>query len=193
MSNDGTSTDTPVESNESNNRESVHPVPLDEFLKVRNQKNELEKKLSKFEEQEDERRKAALSETERLSQERDEARKRIESLENRLLHNERAGLVRSAASKLKFADPEDAVAFVDLSSIEDLTAAERAVNQIAKKKPHLVSGEKAPSGLQAVLKDGLPSSQQANGSTKTRLTEEELRQQEGQILLNKMDEAFGRQ
>ena len=59
-----------------------------------------------------------------------------------------------AAAK-DFADPSDAVAFVDLDAIEDDKDAERAVKALAKAKKHLLKAEE-PKLPGQVLKDGQP-------------------------------------
>lgn len=94
-------------------------------------------------------------------------RKRAEALEKRIADAEakaaeaeakvarstKAGLVRGAAKD--FADPDDAIAFVNLDDIEDERDAERAVKALAKKKPHLLKAEE-PQLPGRVLANGQP-------------------------------------
>jgi hypothetical protein len=156
-------------------------VPVSHIAKVRKENKALEARLRKYEEREAERERAALSETERLQQERDEARSTAQALEKRIINAERSALVRAAAAKAKFADPEDAVAFADLSDIDDRAAAERHVKSLANRKPHLLIQEQAPAELQRVLRDGLPTDSSQAGTAPD--TEQALRAAQGREIL----------
>jgi hypothetical protein len=133
--------------------------------------------------------KAAMEERENAGlPELDRERKRAEALEKRvadaeakaadsdakLARSAKSSLVRSAAKD--FADPDDAVAFVDLDGIEDDKDAERAVKALAKRKPHLLKPEdtKLPG---KVLSNGHPTSPAtaaATAAANQRLAEAEM-------------------
>lgn len=128
-------------------------VPYERFTKVNQQAKEakaqtaaLQKQLDDLKAQMDERETAGLPELER-------ERKRAEQLEKRAAEAEAKAaeadskLARSqkerwvTAAAKDFADPADAVAFVDLDSIEDEKDAERAVKRLAGQKKHLLKAD----------------------------------------------------
>jgi hypothetical protein len=147
-------------------------VPVSHMVKERKKTQALEARIKQFEQEK-------MSEVERLQAERDEARAEAEAERTKSLNAERSGLVRAAASKVKFADPEDAVAFADLSEIDDKAAAERFVKSLANRKPHLIAKEQAPGELQRVLRDGLPT----DGSPVQQSTEQDARLLQGREIL----------
>lgn len=72
----------------------------------------------------------------RLSKRAEEAEAKAADADKRLARSAKERWVIAAAKD--FADPSDAVAFVDLDSIEDDKDAERAVKALAKAKKHLL-------------------------------------------------------
>lgn len=77
---------------------------------------------------------AQLSETERLRREAEELRARAQEAERRMLD----ARILVAASKLGFADPNDALALADRSAIgEDGSGIEDALKAVLKAKPYL--------------------------------------------------------
>lgn len=77
---------------------------------------------------------AQLSETERLRREAEELRARAQEAERRMLD----ARILVAASRLGFADPEDALALADRSAIgEDGAGIEDALKAVLKAKPYL--------------------------------------------------------
>jgi len=97
-----------------------------------------------------------------------DAEARAEAADAKLARTTKASLIREAAKD--FADPSDAVAFVDLDSVEDEKDAERAVKALAKSKPHLLKAEK-PVLPGKVLQNG-QASNGADASGRINLTEE---------------------
>lgn len=113
-------------------------VPYQRFKEVNDRLRAAEDAARELQEWKAEQERAALSETERLTQERDQALQRAEQAEGKVTRLERGQLVATAAAAAGFADPQDAAAFIDLSAIEDQAAARTAVQQLAESKPHLV-------------------------------------------------------
>lgn len=96
------------------------------------------------------------SETERERKAREKAEARVAELEQTLTKTQRSNLVRSAASKAGFDDPEDAVVFLASKDIEDAADAERAVKALAKDKPRLLKnqGDDVPPEIGKVVENG---------------------------------------
>lgn len=123
-------------------------VPLDRFQQVTTQNKEMRERLAKLEEEEQKRQREQMTELQRAEAERDEERQKREAAEQKALDLERGGYLRSAAAAAGFADPEDAVALIGLSEIEDQLAAQQAVTELAQKKPHLIaSGKPGPTPI----------------------------------------------
>jgi hypothetical protein len=128
-------------------------VAYERFQKV-NQKAKAEAEARKAAEQKvadlmaamEERESAGLPELERLKKDMERAQKRAEEAEAKAAEAD-AKLARTTkerwvtAAAKDFTDPADAVAFVDLDSIEDEKDAERAVKRLAGQKKHLLKGE----------------------------------------------------
>ena len=138
---------------ETTEQETDKTVPYERFTKVNQQAKEakaqtaeLQKQIADLKAQMDERETAGLPELER-------ERKRAEQLEKRAAEAEAKAteadskLARSqkerwvTAAAKDFADPADAVAFVDLDAIEDEKDAERAVKRLAGQKKHLLKAD----------------------------------------------------
>jgi hypothetical protein len=128
-------------------------VPYERFQQANKKAKEaserskaLEKDLAELRAQMEERETAGLPELERerkraeqLEKRAAEAEKRAQDTETRLARTQRERWITAAAKD--FQDPEDASAFVNLDEIEDEKDAERAVKQLAKRKPHLLKAE----------------------------------------------------
>ena len=133
--------------------ETEKSVPYERFEKVNKQAKDakaqaaqLAKDFAELKAQMDERETAGLPELER-------ERKRVEQLEKRAADAEAkaaetdAKLARTVkerwvtAAAKDFADPGDAVAFLNLDDIEDEKDAERAVKRLAGQKKHLLKSE----------------------------------------------------
>jgi poly-gamma-glutamate capsule biosynthesis protein CapA/YwtB (metallophosphatase superfamily) len=142
-------------------------VPYERFQQVNakakaeaDARKSLEKQIKDLQAAMEERENAGLPELERERRRAEQLEKRIADAEAeaaeakaQVARSARAGLVRSAAKD--FADPDDAVAFLNLDEIEDEKDAERAVKALARRKPHLLKPEQ-PQLPGQVLKDGQP-------------------------------------
>lgn len=123
-------------------------VPLDRFQTVTSENKELREKVAAYEQEKAERERAAMSELERAQAEAAEEKKKREEAESKALQLERGGYLRSAAAAAGFADPEDAIALIGLDKITDLLEAQKAVKDLAEKKPHLIqSGTPRPTPI----------------------------------------------
>lgn len=119
-------------------------VPYQRFKEVNDRLKAAEDTARELQSWKAEQERAQLSETERLTQERDQAIQRADQAEQQVTRLQRGQLVATAAASAGFADPQDAAAFIDLTSIEDAAAAKTAVEQLAASKPHLVKAPSAP-------------------------------------------------
>lgn len=124
--------------------------------KAREEAESLKAQLAELAKWKEEREAQDLSETEREKNAREKAEKRAEEAEQRAQRLERGGWVRDHAARQGFHDPADAVAFSDLSSLEDEKAAEKAVKDLAKSKPHLLKSEPEPSAFGSLIESGTP-------------------------------------
>lgn len=103
-------------------------------------------KVAELTAQMEQRESAGLPELERLKKDMERAQKRADEAEAKAAEAD-AKLARSTkerwvtAAAKDFADPADAVAFVNLEEIEDEKDAERAVKRLAGQKKHLLKGE----------------------------------------------------
>jgi hypothetical protein len=162
--------------------ETEQTVPYERFQQANAKAKEaaakattLEKDMQELRSAMEERENAGLPELERERKRAEQLEKRIadaearaEAADAKLARSSKASWVRSAAKD--FTDPDDAVAFIDLDSVEDEKDAERAVKALAKSKKHLLKAEE-PVLPGRVLKDGQPA---ANGAASKgiNLTEE---------------------
>lgn len=119
------------------------PVPYDRFREVNDQRTAAEEERDRLQAELTRREREGLPELERVRAElgdervaRQTAEQRATEAEQRATNLERAGWVQAAASN--FHDPADAVARVDLSTIDSQAAAERAVEDLAGRAQHLV-------------------------------------------------------
>jgi hypothetical protein len=142
-------------------------VPYERFQQANSKAKEaaqrataLEKSVADLKAAIEERDNAGLPELERMRKDMERLSKRAEEAEAKAAEADQK-LARSAKERLviaaakDFADASDAVAFVDLDSIEDDKDAERAVKALAKRKPHLLKADE-PKLPGQVLKDGQP-------------------------------------
>lgn len=125
-------------------------ISLDEAKKLRSEANSLRRRLKDFEDQEKARKDAELSETERLA-------KRVQELEA-AESAAKTQLVRertvTAAARLGFSDPEDAIAIISrtdpavLEPDDDgtLKSVDKALADLAKSKPYLLAATQRPVG-----------------------------------------------
>lgn len=119
----------------------------------RKNEEDLAARIKKFEEAEAERKKAEMTEVERLKAETEEKDQKIADAEKALITERKRNAVLAEASKLKFQDPEDALAYVDLEGLkmnEDgtphKTSIESAVKKIAEDKKYLLTGPGSADG-----------------------------------------------
>lgn len=127
-------------------------ISLDEAKKLRREAQSLRGRLKDFEEAEEKRKHAAMTEAERLAAERDAALATIAAANERVIRAE----VRAQALALGFADVDDAWALIDRAAVTlddggDVRGAKEAVKALAAKKPHLIradtgGGYGAPAG-----------------------------------------------
>lgn len=110
-------------------------------------------KLKELEDKEAERAKAEMSDTERAKAEAAEEKAKRETAETALTDERKRNAVISEAAKLKFLDPEDALAHLDLADIRlnddgtpHKTSVESAVKKIADAKKYLISGTGSADG-----------------------------------------------
>lgn len=138
----GTESDTPVSGGngvESFSREYVESLRA-ENARYRTRAKELE-------DADAERRKQELSEIDRLKLELEEKNTAIEAAEQNIVSERRRNAVIAEASKLKFRDPSDALAYIDLTAITlnsdgtpDKRSVETAVKKVAEEKTYLIAG-----------------------------------------------------
>ena len=118
-------------------------VPYERFREVNESLKAEREQREALERWKAEQERAAMTEQERITAERDEALTRAQQAEDRAVKLERGQLVAAAARRANFADPDDAAAFIDLATIEDQATADAAVAQLAERKPHLLRSEPA--------------------------------------------------
>lgn len=92
-----------------------------------------------------------------------EAEERAAAAERDVSRSQRERWVTAAAGELRFADPSDAAAFLDLDSIEDERDAQRAVKRLAGAKKHLLRSDD-PVLPGRVLRDGQRDDGRRNGA-----------------------------
>jgi chromosome segregation ATPase len=152
MSEDTTAPDGEV-TTETAETETEKSVPYERFEKVNKQAKEakaqaaqMAKDIADLRAQMEQRESAGLPELERLKKDMERAEKRAADAEakaadadSRLARTTKERWVTAAAKD--FTDPADAVAFVDLDTIEDEKDAERAVKRLAGQKKHLLKNE----------------------------------------------------
>lgn len=119
----------------------------------RTREKELEAELQKFKDQEAERAKAEMSDVERANTEKAEAEARAAAAEASLLTERKRNAIISEASKLRFRDPEDALAYIDLEAISmtesgqpHATSIVAAVKKVADEKKYLIDGSGSADG-----------------------------------------------
>ena len=176
MADEATTTETQTEVTETETTAEDQRVPYERFQQANKKAKEaadraktLEREMADLRTQMEERENAGLPDLERerkraeqLERRAAEAEKRAQETEQKLARSQRERLISAAASAANFADPTDASAFVDLDDIEDDKDAERAVKQLAKRKPHLLKPEetKLPG---KVLSNGAKTTERQHG------------------------------
>jgi hypothetical protein len=127
-------------------------VPLDRFRSVTSENKELRAKLDELNSWKEEQEAAQLTELERERQAREKAEAEALTAAQRVEQLERGGWLRSAAVAAGFADPDDAVALIGTSDVEDADAAAERVRELADRKPHLLNAaESGPARIGAPL------------------------------------------
>lgn len=119
-------------------------------------------KLKAFEEAEDKRRKEQLSTEERLTEERDEAKKAVEAAQKKLHESRVRHAVELEAAVMKFIDAHQAYVLTDLSGIEydedsdELSGVKDALKKLAKDSQHLLDDESEFKKEKKVKSPGTP-------------------------------------
>lgn len=110
-------------------------------------------KAKELEDREAERAKEQMSDIDRANAELAEEKGKREAAENQLVIERKRGAILAAASAAKFLDPSDALAHIDLSSIQMTQdgephkgSVESAVKRIAEEKKYLISGPGSADG-----------------------------------------------
>lgn len=110
-------------------------------------------KNKELEDKEAERVKSELSEVERLKVEKEESDSKVKAAEEALVLERKRNAIISEAGRLKFRDPSDALAHIDLETItltQEGTAhkgsVEAAVKKVADSKAYLISGPGSADG-----------------------------------------------
>jgi hypothetical protein len=142
-------------------------VPYERFQQVNQQAKDAKEKAAKLESdladirsQMEEREQQGLPELDQLRKRLEKAEQRAEQAEQErekalgeAANVRRERWVTAAAAAQNFIDPDDAVRYVDLSEVESIEDAERAVKRVAKQKQHLIRDEE-PKLPGRVLRDG---------------------------------------
>lgn len=135
-----------------------HTVPVSalqaERQKAASRIKELEAKLDSINQQEEERKKAELSEIDRYKLEAEEAAAKASELESRLVLEQRTRVALNAASKAGYADPEDALRFVDLQQITTDEDIHEAVAGVLDSKSYLKASEPKGPSVTSGVEDG---------------------------------------
>lgn len=147
-------TETPAPTDPPKTETPVEPVAkARDDVPVENQIGEWKRKAEKAEKEaadlrawREEQETAKLSEIEKATKAQADAEQRANAAEQRAMSMERTAWVTAAARDAKFTDPGDAALAVDLAGIEDPAAAKKAVEKLAKDKPHWLSQAK-PAGF----------------------------------------------
>lgn len=135
-----TTTETTVEATgEQQQQTDEQRVPYDRFKQVNDQFAAARAELEELRKWREEQETAKLSEIERATRERDEAIAQAQAATERATTMERSAWVTDAARKAGFTDPSDAAAFLPLTALEDEAQVAKAVEDLAKAKPHLLS------------------------------------------------------
>lgn len=134
--------------------EAPQTVPYERFREVNEQTKTLKQQLDEVQTKLREREEADLSASEREKLARERAEQRAAELEGKVTKLERGSLVTAAAREAGFTDPEDALGFIDPTTIESAAQARRAVKDLAEKKTHLVGPRRDEPELGQVLRNG---------------------------------------
>ena len=151
-SGEGSGTPAAISEGQPTNEPDTFPREYVETLRKENEsrrhnEKELQSKLDAFNKQEEERKKAEMTEVDRLKAEAAETKAAAEAAHNELIAERKRNAIISAAAAHKFRDPEDALAYVSLDEIQmtdegrpHKTSVESAVKKIAESKKYLIEG-----------------------------------------------------
>lgn len=131
-------------------------VPISEVQKERKARQDLEKRLKRFEEDAETRRQAELTESERLKEQLAQAEARAADADRRSESAKRAQWVLDAAVEEGFKKPGVVARLIDgLDGLESAEDAAAAVKDAAREYPELLAGKAVPDPtLNEVLRDG---------------------------------------
>lgn len=138
----------PVESH------TVRTVPYERFQEVNRAAKAAKDELSQLKGRLDELDNRDQSELQRERKKREQFEREAGELSQRLTQTERQGWLREAARDLKFDDPDDATAFINVANVEDPDDAVSAVKDLAKRKPKLLRSESPPAEIGQVVRNG---------------------------------------
>ena len=129
----------------------------------------VQKKLEKFQADEDKRKKDEMTETERLKVEKVEAETKLQQAEAKAKRTLVRSAIMAEANKLKFKDPEDAIKHLDLSTFDvdetdNVKGVKEAVDALAKSKDYLLDKV-------VVVTNGTPRSKGKPAPQEDRLTQ----------------------
>ena len=154
----------------------------DKLLAEREKRSELEGRMQQLEDRDKTDVERLTKELERAQKASETHAKELEAERSARVQSERASWLAAAAAKANFHNPEVASKMVDLASIEDATAAEKAVKGLAKDNDWLVRTEPKQAPLQRV---GIAGAEQ--GTTGGMITEDEQLRQWGTEVLKGLD------
>jgi hypothetical protein len=117
-------------------------VPYSRFEEVNKRARQAEQELEDLRQKIIEFEDRDKSELDRAKDRASRAETALEQLSGKVTAMEKGAWVRSAAAELNFHDPEDAVAALNLATLEDERHARREVDKLAKRKEHLVRQQK---------------------------------------------------
>lgn len=136
--------DTQAESTGGEQASQPESISLEEAKKLRAEASSLRRRLKDLEDREKAAEDAKLTEQERIARERDDLAARLAERETAIADMRLQAAVTSAAVRLGFVDPEDALRLVDRSAVKAdeegrLTNVEDQLATIAKAKPYLLN------------------------------------------------------
>jgi hypothetical protein len=151
-------------------------VPLSEVQKERKARQDLEKRLKRFEEDAETRRQAELTESERLKEQLAQAEARAADADRRADSAQRTRWVVDAAVDEGFKKPGVVARLIDnLDSLETAEDAALAVKDAARDYPELLRSKTSPDpSLQEVLRDGERPKDKPNPDDEKLLTKQQL-------------------
>lgn len=118
-------------------------VPLSVVEELRQKNREYQAKLDEIKQQQEEAKKAELSEVERLKLELDEQRTAAEQAQQRAIIEAKSSKARVALAEARAHNPEKVLRLLDLSQIDEDNIGE-AVSGLVESDPYLFRSEDAP-------------------------------------------------